>query len=52
MGNELKPPTTQKEATEMIAPLDPGMPKGAFTKQETELAYTRLVNFLAALLPQ
>jgi hypothetical protein len=52
MSKEHKPPTTQAEALRMIEPLDPAMPKGAFTKQETELAYMRLVNFLAALLPK
>lgn len=54
MNEELdhNPPTTQAEAFKMIAPLDPAMPKGAFTPEETELAFTRLYNFITALLPE
>lgn len=49
---EYKAPTTQAEALKMITPLDPAMPKGAFTMNETEIAFARLVNFITALLPE
>ena len=52
MTNEHKPPVTLPEAIKMVAPLDPGMIKGAFTKEETELAYQRLVEFFSLLLPE
>ena len=52
MKNEHKPPTTQAEALRMIEPLDPALPKGAFTKEETDLAFFRLTEFITILLPE
>lgn len=52
MNNEHKPPTTQDEALRMIAPLDPAMPKNAYSPEETEVAFQRLMNFITSLLPE
>jgi hypothetical protein len=49
--SEMKPPTTQAEATEMIAPLDP-RPTNQFTLLEKYLAYERLQEFIKLLLPE
>lgn len=52
MQNELTPPTTQAEALRMIEPLDPALPRGAFTPEQTQLAYDRLYNFVTMLIPK
>jgi hypothetical protein len=52
MENEHKPPTTQAEALRMIEPLDPALPKGAFTAEEMDIAFFRLQEFIHALLPE
>ena len=50
MENEHKPPTTQAEALKMIEPLDPALPKGAFTSKEMDIAFFRLQEFIRLLL--
>jgi len=52
MSDEHKPPTTQAEAFKMITPLDPAMPKGAFSAEEKDIAFFRLVEFIRLLLPE
>lgn len=51
MTDEHKPPVTVNEALKMIEPLDPALPKGAFTPEEMDIAYFRLQEFLQLLLP-
>ena len=46
------PPTTKSEALKMIEPLDPALPKGAFTKEETDTAFFRLQEFIRVLMPE
>ena len=52
MNSKHTAPVTQKEALKMISPLDPAQPKNAFTPEEKEVSFSRLVEFIRSLLPE